>query len=307
MASAGLSRRRAPAATFCSRRYLGRSTQWYVLHFAFIRSTPPHARRHHPFLIALLAFILAVLLAICAGCRAHTAAYLPAARCYRRDGVCGHSAAYKLGIGSRYVLAYCWHWRLFGNECETWNILKIGFQLKQVRERLAKGLVDKGVLRTEKRNFLLFDMATHPVADAHVKAGVVNHVVALLTSGTSVTREARAIRKRRLRAGNFQKRKFSFWRESRDGSEKTRRETDARVMLPAGALMGGSSACEASAKRSAFGMLVSGLHRLRRLRCGPLLGGRAAPRPPRGRRRARADTSTRAMADLVLRTISLQF
>ncbi|KAJ7893822.1 Golgi phosphoprotein 3-domain-containing protein [Mycena olivaceomarginata] len=55
----------------------------------------------------------------------------------------------------------------------------------QVRERLAKGLVDNGVLRTEKRDFLLFDMATHPVADAHVKAGVVNRVVALLTSGTS--------------------------------------------------------------------------------------------------------------------------
>jgi len=51
---------------------------------------------------------------------------------------------------------------------ETWNVLKIGFQLKQVRERLAKGLVDKGVLRTEKRNFLLFDMATHPVADPAV-------------------------------------------------------------------------------------------------------------------------------------------
>ncbi|KAJ7893915.1 hypothetical protein B0H14DRAFT_3427216 [Mycena olivaceomarginata] len=46
---------------------------------------------------------------------------------------------------------------------KTWNILKIGFQLKQVCERLAKGLIDKGVLRTEKRNFLLFDMATHPV------------------------------------------------------------------------------------------------------------------------------------------------
>ncbi|KAJ6570586.1 Golgi phosphoprotein 3-domain-containing protein [Mycena vulgaris] len=68
---------------------------------------------------------------------------------------------------------------------ETWNVLKIGFQLKQVRERLAKGLVDKGVLRTEKRNFLLFDMATHPVADAHVKSVVVNRVVSLLTSGTS--------------------------------------------------------------------------------------------------------------------------
>ena len=48
---------------------------------------------------------------------------------------------------------------------ETWNVLKISYQLKQVREQLAKGLVDKGVLHTEKRNFLLFDMATHPVAD----------------------------------------------------------------------------------------------------------------------------------------------
>ena len=47
--------------------------------------------------------------------------------------------------------------------------MKIGYQLKQVRERLAKGLVDKGILRTEKRNFLLFDMATHPVVDAAAK------------------------------------------------------------------------------------------------------------------------------------------
>lgn len=60
--------------------------------------------------------------------------------------------------------------------------MKIGFQLKQVRERLAKGLVDKGVLRTEKRNFLLFDMATHPVADVRTKESVVTRVVTLLTS-----------------------------------------------------------------------------------------------------------------------------
>ncbi|KAJ7676238.1 hypothetical protein B0H14DRAFT_3536914 [Mycena olivaceomarginata] len=46
---------------------------------------------------------------------------------------------------------------------DIWNILEIGFQPKQVRERLAKGLVDKGVLRTEKRNFLLFDTAMHPM------------------------------------------------------------------------------------------------------------------------------------------------
>ncbi|GBE89330.1 Golgi phosphoprotein 3-domain-containing protein [Sparassis latifolia] len=68
---------------------------------------------------------------------------------------------------------------------ETWNVMKIGFQLKQVRERLAKGLVDKGVLRTEKRNFLLFDMATHPVADVRTKEAIVSRVVALLTATTS--------------------------------------------------------------------------------------------------------------------------
>jgi golgi phosphoprotein 3 len=63
--------------------------------------------------------------------------------------------------------------------------MKIGFQLKQVRERLAKGLVDKGVLRTEKRNFLLFDMATHPVADVRTKEAIVTRVVSLLTATTS--------------------------------------------------------------------------------------------------------------------------
>ncbi|KAE9399359.1 Golgi phospho protein 3 [Gymnopus androsaceus JB14] len=74
---------------------------------------------------------------------------------------------------------------------ETWNVLKIGFQLKQVRERLAKGLVDKGVLRTEKRNFLLFDMATHPVADTKTKADIIRRVVSMLTATTStVPREA---------------------------------------------------------------------------------------------------------------------
>jgi Golgi phosphoprotein 3 len=63
--------------------------------------------------------------------------------------------------------------------------MKIGYQLKQVRERLAKGLVDKGVLRTEKRNFLLFDMATHPVADAKAKEDIMRRTVKFLTTRTS--------------------------------------------------------------------------------------------------------------------------
>ncbi|KAL3894886.1 MAG: hypothetical protein SGCHY_005012, partial [Lobulomycetales sp.] len=60
---------------------------------------------------------------------------------------------------------------------ETWNLMKVGYQLKQVRERIAKGLVDKGVLRTEKRNFVLFDMATHPVSNAAVKESLVQRVI----------------------------------------------------------------------------------------------------------------------------------
>lgn len=64
--------------------------------------------------------------------------------------------------------------------------MKIGYQLKQVRERLAKGLVDKGILRTEKRNFLLFDMATHPVADGGAKDEIRKRVRNVLTNRTVV-------------------------------------------------------------------------------------------------------------------------
>jgi len=64
--------------------------------------------------------------------------------------------------------------------------MKIGYQLKQVRERLQKGLVDKGILRTEKRNFLLFDMATHPVADGGAKEELRKRVRSMLTARTVV-------------------------------------------------------------------------------------------------------------------------
>lgn len=69
---------------------------------------------------------------------------------------------------------------------ETWNLTKITYQLKQVRERLAKGLVDKGILRTEKRNFFLFDMATHPVADTATKDEIKRRVINFLTARTIV-------------------------------------------------------------------------------------------------------------------------
>lgn len=62
---------------------------------------------------------------------------------------------------------------------ETWNPLKLRYQLKNVRERLAKNLVEKGVLTTEKQNFLLFDMTTHPLNDNVVKCRLVKKVSGL--------------------------------------------------------------------------------------------------------------------------------
>ncbi|ODV95117.1 hypothetical protein PACTADRAFT_75647 [Pachysolen tannophilus NRRL Y-2460] len=64
---------------------------------------------------------------------------------------------------------------------ETWNLMKINYQLKQVRERLAKGLVDKGILRTERKNFLLFDMATHPINDFTPKKLTISKILNLVT------------------------------------------------------------------------------------------------------------------------------
>lgn len=61
--------------------------------------------------------------------------------------------------------------------------------MKQVRERLSKGMVDKGVLRTEKKNFLVFEMTTHPVADPHVKSEIVCRLInTLLGKGAAPTR-----------------------------------------------------------------------------------------------------------------------
>lgn len=52
---------------------------------------------------------------------------------------------------------------------ETWNPLNLRYQIRNVRERIAKNLVEKGVLTTEKQNFVLFDMTTHPLTDTTAK------------------------------------------------------------------------------------------------------------------------------------------
>ncbi|XP_032871777.1 Golgi phosphoprotein 3-like B [Amblyraja radiata] len=61
---------------------------------------------------------------------------------------------------------------------ETWNPLKLNYQIRNVRERLAKSLVEKGVLTTEKQNFLLFDMTTHPVTNDTLKQRLIKKLQA---------------------------------------------------------------------------------------------------------------------------------
>lgn len=50
------------------------------------------------------------------------------------------------------------------------------YQLKNVRERLAKNLVEKGVLTTEKQNFFLFDITTHPLVDNNIKTRLIRKI-----------------------------------------------------------------------------------------------------------------------------------
>lgn len=52
---------------------------------------------------------------------------------------------------------------------ETWNPFKLQYQLRNVRERIAKNLAEKGILTTEKQNLLLFDMTTYPVINTREK------------------------------------------------------------------------------------------------------------------------------------------
>ena len=59
---------------------------------------------------------------------------------------------------------------------ETWNPLKLSYQLRNVRERLAKGLVDKGVCTTDKQNFVVFNMTTHPLSDPAIKDRLVKRI-----------------------------------------------------------------------------------------------------------------------------------
>ncbi|EUB62521.1 Golgi phosphoprotein 3-like [Echinococcus granulosus] len=69
---------------------------------------------------------------------------------------------------------------------DTWNPFKIALQMRNVRERIAKNLVEKGVCSTEKQNFILFDMTTHPLINTPAKQLVIQRIIdALLSNWTT--------------------------------------------------------------------------------------------------------------------------
>uniref|UniRef100_A0A6G1SMH6 Golgi phosphoprotein 3 n=1 Tax=Aceria tosichella TaxID=561515 RepID=A0A6G1SMH6_9ACAR len=68
---------------------------------------------------------------------------------------------------------HSWIYYLSG---ETWNPFNLKFQLKNVRERIAKNLVEKGVLSTEKKSFVIFDMTTHPLVNCPIKSKLVRRI-----------------------------------------------------------------------------------------------------------------------------------
>lgn len=69
------------------------------------------------------------------------------------------------------VIPHCGH--LTG---ETWNPLNLRYQIRNVRERIAKNLVEKGILTTEKQSFVLFDMTTHPLTNTTAKQRLIKKV-----------------------------------------------------------------------------------------------------------------------------------
>lgn len=55
-------------------------------------------------------------------------------------------------------------------------------------------MVEKGVLRTEKKNYVIFDLPAHPVQDATVKEGIIQRIVdCLLTRGSAPDRRTIAL------------------------------------------------------------------------------------------------------------------
>lgn len=67
---------------------------------------------------------------------------------------------------------------------ETWSMMRGHLQIKQLKERLAKSLVEKGLLRHSKTSYVLFEMATCPIRDTRPKNELIRQMIAFLMEQT---------------------------------------------------------------------------------------------------------------------------
>ncbi|KAJ9068285.1 Vacuolar protein sorting-associated protein 74 [Entomophthora muscae] len=65
---------------------------------------------------------------------------------------------------------------------ETWNPTKLGYQLKMVRERIGKGLVEKGVLKHDRKLFAIFEQSVLIPRSPLIQRELSNKVRSLLLS-----------------------------------------------------------------------------------------------------------------------------
>lgn len=65
---------------------------------------------------------------------------------------------------------------------ETWNPSKLGYQLKMVRERIGKGLVEKGVLKHDVKSYGFFDQSVLIPRSPIIQRDLSNQVRTLLLS-----------------------------------------------------------------------------------------------------------------------------
>ncbi|KAL3313304.1 hypothetical protein Ciccas_008092 [Cichlidogyrus casuarinus] len=65
---------------------------------------------------------------------------------------------------------------------ESWNFLMMSSQMRNVRERVAKSLVEKGILTTEKANYIVVDFTTHPLVKYETKRDLLKRVHQILLS-----------------------------------------------------------------------------------------------------------------------------
>jgi hypothetical protein len=96
-----------------------------------------------------------------------------------RPGHCHWNARYTFDSFLYIVCAQWWFGPMPELSCERAMPFRPGSQLRNVRERLSKSLVEKGVLTTEKQNFFLFDITTHPVIESTTKEKVIQKVCTL--------------------------------------------------------------------------------------------------------------------------------